>query len=140
MLYNQRAIMAEIYTNRRLRLRQLIEERFEGNQSAMARAGGYRSHSFSPLLHATRTMGERSARQIEKALGLPDGWLDCTPPPGAVPTTPYKTCRGKQPKVRSVDDLLSAGYTQRQIARKFGVHESTVSRAVKRERAHRPTA
>lgn len=136
MLYNQRAIMAEIHANRRARLRQLLEERFEGNQALMSRAGGYAAGAtyLCELLNANHTMGFRAARKIEVALGLPEGWMDCQPPPGVVPKTPYQA-RLNQPllKAHTVHKLLSAGYTQREAARQLGVHESTVSRAIKKE-------
>lgn len=131
-MYNQRTIMAEIYANRRARLRQLLDERFEGNQSLMARTAVYSSSYFSALLNAVVTMGERSARHIEASLRLPDGWMDTEPPPGAVSTTPYKARLGHS-RIQ-VSPSLAAGYTQREIARQLGVHESTVSRAVQRER------
>lgn len=139
-MYNQRAVMADIYATRRARLRQLIEERFEGNQSLMARTAGYGNTYFNALLNAVVPMGQRAASRIEAALCLSDGWMDRKPPPGAMPNTPYKARRGQPPKVRSVNDLLNAGYTQREIARQLRVHESTVSRAVQRERAVKKVA
>ena len=39
-MYN--STMAEIHARRRLRLRQLIEERFEGNRTTLARAVGFK--------------------------------------------------------------------------------------------------
>ena len=136
-MYNQRAIMADIYANRRARLRQLIEERFQGNQSAMARAVELGRQAVR-YVFSGHNLSEDNARQIEAALDLPDGWMDSKPPPGAVPKTPYKGRRGQPPKVHPynnpVRELLSAGYSQADIARQLGVHESTVSRTIKRER------
>lgn len=139
-MYN--STMAEIHARRRLRLRQLIEERFEGNQSRMARAVDISRTQIRTALTGGVNLGEHAASRIEEKLGLPDGWMDSKPPSGAVPTTPYKARMGQPPKVHSVNELLDAGYNQREIARQFGVHYSTVSRAVQRERAakkeHKP--
>ncbi len=132
-MYN--STMAEIHARRRLRLRQLIEEQFEGNQLRMARAVDLSRSHIRRALAGGVNLGEHAASRIEQMLGLPHGWMDLKPAPGTVPTTPYKARMGQPPKVRSVNDLLNAGYTQREIARQFGVHYSTVSRAVQRERA-----
>lgn len=138
-MYNHRTVMAEIYANRRARLRQLVEERYEGNQSALARTAGYSSSTYlSALLKALLPMGERTAWKIEAALGLPDGWMDRKPSSSAMPNTPYKARIGRPPQkpydVHTVEGLLAAGYAQREIARQLGVHESTVSRIARQER------
>ncbi|MGH8524106.1 MAG: helix-turn-helix domain-containing protein [Gammaproteobacteria bacterium] len=137
-MYNQRTVMADIYATRRLRLRQLIEERFEGNRTALVRAIGFKPTytRFTDIFAGRGNLGDHTADRIEQALGLPKGWMDRKVPPGAVPKTPYKPRRGSPPKVhvQTVDDLLAAGYTQKEIARRLEVHESTISRAVNKER------
>lgn len=137
-MYN--STMAEIHARRRLRLRQLIEERFENNQVRLGKAVGLDSAGISTALSGSSNLGEYAARRIEEALGLPNGWMDRKPPPGAVSKAPYKARMGKPPKVQPynnpVRELLSAGYTQAEIASRLGVHKSTVSRAAKKERRH----
>lgn len=84
-MYNIDAIMAKIHTRRRLRLRQLVEERFDGNQSRMARAMGYSSSQYlNRMLHGG-PLSERAAWRMEAALGLPEGWMDRELPPAAAP-------------------------------------------------------
>lgn len=139
MLYNQRPVMGEIHANRRLWLRQLIEERFGGNRTALARAVGLRpsyTSCFTEIFAGRANLGNRTASRIEQALGLPNGWMDTKPPPGA-PKTPYKARMGTPPKVRmrALKEMLAEGLTQRETAQQLGVHESTVSHALKRARA-----
>lgn len=76
------------------------------------------------------------ARQIEAALDLPNGWMDREPQRRAAPNAPYKGRVGPPPKVHAheVDELLAAGHTQRETTEQLGVHESTISRAVKKKR------
>ncbi|MCX8018503.1 MAG: hypothetical protein N2690_11480 [Rhodocyclaceae bacterium] len=64
---------------RRQRLRQLIDERFAGNQSALARAVDRQPDYISRCLKGTKGIGEAFARDIEQRLGLPHLWLDCLP-------------------------------------------------------------
>lgn len=75
-MYNHRAVMADIYANRRERLRQLIEERFDWNQSKFAKALSFRQSSVSEYVTGAKTIGERVAHRIENAAGLPPGWLN----------------------------------------------------------------
>ncbi|MGH8711956.1 MAG: hypothetical protein ACREVA_11725 [Burkholderiales bacterium] len=91
-MYNIRAVMSDIYATRRLRLRQLIEEQFDGNQTALARAVGFKSPyaRFSDIFAGRNNLGGRTAGRIEQALGLPEGWMDRKLPPEAVPKKPYK--------------------------------------------------
>lgn len=137
-MYN--STMAEIHARRLARLRQIIEKRFDNNQSAFARAVGLTPSHFGNIFSGRWNLGEHAARKIEAALDLPGGCMDRKLPPGAVPKTPYKARIGARVKVHPynnpVRELLSAGYTQAEIARQLGVHESTVSRAVKKERRH----
>jgi len=91
-MYNHRAVMADIYENRRARLRQLVEERFEGNRSRLGRAAGLNSSHFVNIFSGRYNLGERNARQIEAMLGLPDSWMDRKPP--ADPENPRARGRG----------------------------------------------
>lgn len=108
-MYN--STMAEIHARRLARLRQIIEERFDNNQSALARAVGLAPSHFGNVLTGRWNLGEHAARKIEAALDLPDGCMDIKPPPAAVPKTPYKARMGKPPKVHPynnpVRELLS---------------------------------
>jgi hypothetical protein len=70
----------DIYTRRRLRLRQLISERFpeHGGKARLAalleRQAGY----LSRCLNGQKQIGEIFARHIEKQLQLPPFWLDAS--------------------------------------------------------------
>lgn len=137
-MYN--STMAEIHARRRLRLRQLLEERFDNIQVRLGKAVGLTSQCVNSVLSEAANLGEAAARKIEEALGLRHGWMDLELPAGELPKTPYKARIGPRVKVQPYNNpvrkLLSAGYTQREIARQLGVHESTVSRAIKKERRH----
>ncbi|MBR7002090.1 MAG: LexA family transcriptional regulator [Neisseriaceae bacterium] len=56
-------------------VRKLIDERFGGNQSAFARAIGKTPTHIYQWLNGIRNIGDGTARQIEKALGLPNDYL-----------------------------------------------------------------
>jgi len=138
-MYNIRTVMADIYATRRARLHQLIEEKFGGNRTALARAVGFKpsyTARFTDIFGGRSNLGGRTAGRIEQALGLPEGWMDRKLPPSAVPKMPYKGHIGPRLKVRAhvVEELLSAGHSQRETAQQLGVHESTISRVVKKER------
>ncbi len=64
---------------RKIRLRQLIDERFDGIDSAFAlaieRSASYVSRVFSENRHS-RGVGEKLARHVEQALELEPGYLD----------------------------------------------------------------
>lgn len=87
----------DIWDTRRERLRELIKERFDGNQSALAerlsREANYISRLLTDKKHRKR-MTEILARKIEKIVELPEFWLDqahnqaATAPP---PAWPFKT-------------------------------------------------
>ena len=137
-MYSIRPVMADIFANRRERLRQLIEERFGGNRTALVRAAGLNPSyvsRFTEIFGERSNLGDRAAGRIEQGLGLPVGWLDGEPSHGAS-KIPYKGRMGPPRKVQlhAVEELLAAGYTQKEAARQLGVHESTVSHALKRER------
>ena len=75
-----------LHSRRRAQLRRLIDEYFEGNQSAFAREIGRYPGEISRWLKLpegkgswARNMSEASARQIEEQLNLPPGYLDGAP-------------------------------------------------------------
>jgi phage repressor protein C with HTH and peptisase S24 domain len=65
--------------NRREALKRLIDERFEGKQSDFARAIGRSASSVWQWLNGHRNVGEKVAREIERKLRLPRGYLDDDP-------------------------------------------------------------
>lgn len=97
-MYNYRAVMADIYANRRLRLRQLIEERFDGYQRRLAKAAGLGLTTVNRVLHGTGNLTEYATQKIEEALGLGHGWFNRAPPPGAVSKSPHKARMGPRRK------------------------------------------
>lgn len=64
---------------RRTRLAQLVAERFNGNQSALAPAIGRSKAQVNQWLTGHRSMTEGSARDIERKLRLSPGWMDQYP-------------------------------------------------------------
>ena len=84
-MYSIRPVMADIFANRRERLRQLIEERFGGNRTALVRAAGLNPSyvsRFTEIFGERSNLGDRAAGRIEQGLRLPVGWLDGEPPTG----------------------------------------------------------
>lgn len=84
---------------RRQNILTLIERRFNGNQTEMARQSGIASTSLNQMLSrgknekTRRTITERTARHIERELALEVGYLD-KPQPGqkiAEPPAQYTT-------------------------------------------------
>jgi hypothetical protein len=61
---------------RHARLQQLIDARFDGVQSAAAAAMGLSVTYMNDLVRERTPIGDRSAKRIERALGLEPGWLD----------------------------------------------------------------
>ena len=61
---------------RQTRLRKLIDDEFEGNQSRFAARIDRQPDYVSRLLSAKKGMGEDLAREIEHKLQLKTGWLD----------------------------------------------------------------
>lgn len=57
-------------------LKQLIADRFGGNQSAMAKAIGRSPAQINQWLTGHRQIGDAGARTIELALNLPPGYFD----------------------------------------------------------------
>lgn len=60
---------------RRQRLRQLIQERYGDSQARFIDETGENQGEISGLLR-TKSFGEKKARNLEKKVGLPAGWLD----------------------------------------------------------------
>ena len=78
---------------RRLRLAQLISERYESQADFVAKTG-YNQGEVSALLK-TKSFGEKKARRIEVDCGLPVGWLDTLDKPAtASPTHPADAIPG----------------------------------------------
>lgn len=91
---------------RRKNLAKLIEGRFQ-TLTNLADSAGKTSAQLSAVMHGTRGFGEKLARSIEQALGLPDGWLDQRDPVNEIP-------QGRTPDpslvpIRRVRYRLSAG-------------------------------
>lgn len=59
---------------RRAKLKQLIHD--YGTLVALGKATGINPALFSQIKNGTRNMGAKTARQIEKHLGKPLGWMD----------------------------------------------------------------
>jgi hypothetical protein len=62
-------------SNRRLRLKLLIKEKFNGSQAEFVTRTGQNQGEVSALLK-TKSFGETKARKIEQECGLPIDWLD----------------------------------------------------------------
>jgi hypothetical protein len=76
----------DLQQRRRQRLRQLSDDWFGGNDSALARAIGRTQSQISDMLLGRKSFGEKIARSIEDALSgppyhLPSGWLDTVAAP-----------------------------------------------------------
>lgn len=81
--------MSDTYQNRRQVLRKLIAQ-WEG-PGALARKLGYRNSSFLIQMagpNPTREVTEKTARQIERRLDLPLGFMDGEPAAAADPPPP----------------------------------------------------
>lgn len=66
----------EIQENRRLRLRQLIDDRFDRSQARFVEESGENQGEVSALLNGKKSFGEKKARKLESKVSLPTGWLD----------------------------------------------------------------
>ncbi len=70
----------DIHDIRRLRLKQLISERFGGSAAKFSLeaevSSSYLSRIFTSNPAHRRNVGEKLARNLERKLGLEDGWLD----------------------------------------------------------------
>ncbi len=69
-----------VYAVRRANLRELINSKYEGNRSRFARETGKNVNLINLTLTSNpdlrRNVGEKLARDIEAAAGLPHGWMD----------------------------------------------------------------
>lgn len=66
----------DIQEIRRERLRRLIGDEYGGNTSRFGQLIGKSQSQLSATLSSKKGFGEKLARQIEAAIGLPKGWLD----------------------------------------------------------------
>jgi len=60
---------------RRQNLKLLAEQ--HGGQAGLSRATGKAPAYISQLFTGLRNLGEAGSRNLERSLGLPNGWLDC---------------------------------------------------------------
>lgn len=70
--------MDKTYTVRLANLRRLVEMT-EGGAAELARVMGHANRSFISQLsgvNPTRKITEKTARNVETAMGLPAGWMD----------------------------------------------------------------
>lgn len=66
------------YDIRRLNLRRWLDKNHDGNVSAFVRETGRSQSLISQVLNGSRGFGERLARQLEREMMVPEGWLDQT--------------------------------------------------------------
>ena len=64
------------YDIRRSNLRRWLDQNHDGNVSAFVRETGRSQSLISQVLNGTRGFGERLARQLEREMMVPEGWLD----------------------------------------------------------------
>lgn len=64
------------YEIRRLNLRRWIDENHDGNVSSFVRETGRSQSLISSVLNNNKAFGERLARQLEREMMVPAGWLD----------------------------------------------------------------
>lgn len=65
---------------RRNRLKELIDEKFDGNQAKFSRAVGKKPTQIWQILNSKKNLGETLAREFETTLGYPLGMLDRSEP------------------------------------------------------------
>ena len=65
-----------MYMNRQQKLKQLIDDQFEGSQADFCRKAELQPAQVSQWLTGYRNLGEKAARKIELKLGLKLFWLD----------------------------------------------------------------
>jgi phage repressor protein C with HTH and peptisase S24 domain len=96
---------------RRERLKQLIRERFDNNQSAFSRAVGSSSNYVNRVLHGQKNLGEDLARKFEQALRLEPYWFDAKAehPRIRVVATPDLSANGEHTLVPRRRVQFSAG-------------------------------
>lgn len=64
--------------NNQEKLRELLESRFGGNQTALAAAVGTAPPAICQILSGKKRLGEALARRIESSLSLPPGTFETT--------------------------------------------------------------
>jgi SOS-response transcriptional repressor LexA len=62
--------------HRRKRLAELIASRYKGDRGELIRESGYTKGRVAQFLSQGEPFGERSARELERRIGLPERWLD----------------------------------------------------------------
>ena len=65
-----------MYMNRQQKLKQLIDDQFEGSQADFCRKAELQPAQVSQWLTGYRNLGEKAARKIELKIGLQPLWLD----------------------------------------------------------------
>lgn len=65
---------------RRNRLSKLIEEKFANRQAEFIKKTNINQGELSAILRGKKSFGEKKARKLEEAAGLPNGWFDTAIP------------------------------------------------------------
>lgn len=68
--------MEHLYQQRRERMRELIDAKFEGRQTDLARRIKKQQDYISRCLSGGKKIGETLAREIELEIGITPGWMD----------------------------------------------------------------
>ncbi|CAM4079856.1 HTH cro/C1-type domain-containing protein [Bordetella tumbae] len=106
---------------RRKRLRQLIDDKANGNNAEFARKYGYERAQISQYLSATynrgRTPGQHVVDELERRVGLPTGWFDQTEAeaadPWPFPAIPEKEVRALSPeKLNALQGAMALAIAQ----------------------------
>jgi hypothetical protein len=79
----------KLHQTRRERLQELINSRYDGNQTRFAEKIGRRQSQISDTLRDKKSFGEKLATDIEKAEHLPKGWLSRRENDSGEPTAFY---------------------------------------------------
>ncbi len=66
----------DLYEIRQRSLRRLIDDKYSKNSAEFCRAHGFDENRVRHLLNGVRNFGEKSARKMEEACGLPDFYFD----------------------------------------------------------------
>lgn len=95
---------------RRIKLRQLIDERYDGKVARLAAFLDMKPPQLHRWLSGGQGVHENSARAIERDCGLPPGWLDLPPdaPPFALPEPSNVSAAGPALSPALADLLASA--------------------------------
>lgn len=105
----------DIKAVRRARLRRLIQDRFSGVNAKLAekieRQPDYVSRLLTDKPRHRRDLGEKLARDIERKVGLPLGWLDVDEsddPRAQQPLAIYTVAESVQQRLLELFDMLTA--------------------------------